>query len=98
MVLLLILMEAFSAKEVVVEIITEDDVIKVIQEALELSGHELSIDSVADDIPAWDSLGHLSILSSLDKNFDGKCASIKGLATVDSIKGIIQLLKDNALM
>ena len=77
---------------------TEEDVIKVIQEALELSDGDISIDSVADEIPDWDSLGHLAILSNLDEYFEGKVASIEELATVDNIKDLLQLLKDNSLI
>ena len=77
---------------------TEEDVIKVIQEALELSDGDISIDSVADEIPDWDSLGHLAILSNLDEYFEGKVASIEELAEVDNIKDLLQLLKDNSLI
>ena len=77
---------------------TEEDVIRVIQETLELSDGVISIESVADEIPDWDSLGHLAILSNLDKHFEGKVASIQELATVDNIKDLLQLLKDNSLI
>ena len=77
---------------------TEEDVIRVIQETLELSDGDISIDSVADEIPDWDSLGHLAILSNLDEYFEGKVASIEELAEVDNIKDLLQLLKDNSLI
>jgi len=77
---------------------TEEDVIRVIQETLELSDGVISIESVADEIPEWDSLGHLAILSNLDKHFEGQVASIQELASVDNIKDLIKILHDNSLI
>ena len=76
----------------------ENDVLKCIQDSLEYSDGVITIDTVAIDIETWDSLGHLSILSNLDKEFEGKVASIKELARAESVKEILQLLKENSLI
>ena len=43
-----------------------------------------------DDIPEWDSLGHLTILSYLDELTDGNAAEINGLGSMESLNDIWQ--------
>ena len=76
----------------------ENDVLKCIQDSLECTDGVITIDTVATDIETWNSLGHLSILSNLDKEFEGKVASIKMLARAESVKEILQLLNENSLI
>ena len=77
---------------------TEDFIVKLIQQALELPEGAVSLESLSDQVPGWDSLGHLAILSNLDQHFDGKVASIEELATVNNVKDIIKILKQNELI
>ena len=74
----------------------KQDIINVIAKALEVEG--LTIKSSVNNIDEWDSLGHLSILVALDKEFDGKLASISDKATADSIEKIILILEKNNLI
>ncbi len=76
----------------------ESDVIKIIGNALKLENIELNEDSSVDNIDEWDSLGHLGVLVALDKAFDGKIASIKEIATADSVGKILQVLKANSFL
>ena len=46
----------------------------------------------------WDSLGHLDLLVSLDKLFDGMVAPLKDLSTAKSAKEVINILRENALI
>ena len=50
-----------------------------------------------NEIPEWDSIGHLTILSSLDKATKGKSAEIKGLGNQKSLKKIWEILKKRGL-
>ncbi|MCX5696444.1 MAG: acyl carrier protein [Candidatus Omnitrophica bacterium] len=77
---------------------TEKDVLNIIQSALNLKNKSITINSSISNTTEWDSLGHLSILSTLDKLFKGKIGKIKELAAANSVKKIIQLLKNNKLM
>ena len=43
-------------------------------------------------------MGHLSILSNMDKFFDGKIAPIREMATADSVRKILKILKENSLI
>ena len=76
----------------------KNEVLKIIQESLELSEEEITVDSTMENVEVWDSLAQLGILSNLDKHFNGRIASIKELADADSIEKIIQLLTDNSII
>ncbi len=78
--------------------ISEKEVLGSIQEALNIEGKKIILDSSVEDVPEWDSLGHLSVLTALDKLFEGKIAGIKELASADSVKKIIQILHSNSLI
>lgn len=78
--------------------VSEKDILKIIHDALNLNKKNITINTTMKDIEKWDSLGHLGILAALDKFFDGKIANIKEMATVDSVKKIIKILRNNSLM
>ena len=44
-------------------------VIRIIGDSLEVSEDQLSEDTAIGDIPEWNSLGHIIIISSLEKEF-----------------------------
>ena len=75
-----------------------DKIKQIIAEVLELGEREISDDDGRETIQEWDSLGHLSILSALDKEFNGKVASIESLAGVKTIKEIVQILGKEGLL
>ena len=74
----------------------KEEVVQIISKALEVD--KISIDSSVSNTEEWDSLGHLSILVSLDKRFDGGVAGIKEMAAVDSVRSVLKILKDNNLI
>lgn len=78
--------------------VSENEVLEVIKNALNIKGGGLTLESSIEDVEEWDSLGHLGILSALDKFFEGKIASIKEIAAVDSIQKILRILKNNSLI
>lgn len=47
----------------------EQKVIEIIAESLEVSINQISEDTAIGDIPEWNSLGHIVIISSLEKEF-----------------------------
>ena len=79
------------------ERLREGDVLKIIQNALNIKEECVTVDSTMDDLEEWDSLGHLSILVTLDKRLNGRVAAIKDIATAASVREILQILKDNSL-
>ena len=74
----------------------EEEIIGIIAKSLEVG--EININSSVENTEEWDSLGHLSILVSLDKRFNGEVAGIKKMANIDSVKSILNVLKNNNLI
>ena len=74
---------------------TEEEVLKIVEKALELEKGTMNINSNPNNVSEWDSLGHLNILMSLDKRLDGKASSLSELAKAMSVKKIISVLKNN---
>jgi acyl carrier protein len=73
----------------------ENEILEMIARSLEVHNGKITMDSCMDNVEEWDSLGHLSILVSLDKKFNGKLAGIKKMSTANSIKAIFKILKNN---
>ena len=61
-------------------------------------GESLSEDSTTQNSENWDSLGHLSILTTLSKVTDGKSDLIPEISNVQSIQEILLLLGDAKLL
>ena len=76
----------------------EKDVLDAIQDALGLEAGQLTIDTTTQDIKEWDSIGHLGVLTKLDKLFDGKVAAIQELADADSLQKIVVILREHSLI
>ena len=76
----------------------EKSIAILIAKALKIESNLISINSSAENVEEWDSLGHLSILQALDQHFDGKAANLKELASTNSVKDILSLLKKNSLL
>jgi hypothetical protein len=75
--------------------ISTDDVLAVASKSL---GCDISIDSSMDNVSEWDSLGHLSILSSLDEITDGKAGDLNGLGATRSVREIVGVLRVAGLL
>lgn len=77
---------------------SKDDVISTIETALELEKGSLKIDTSMGSIEQWDSLGHLTILSSLDILFDGLIGPISNISEAQSVEEILKILIENKLI
>ena len=78
--------------------VTEDQVLEAITQVLELKNGELQKTSALGDFDSWDSLGHLDILSTLDRLFNGQLGSVNEMASADSVDKIIDALRANSLI
>ena len=78
--------------------IIKNELLNLIAKALELPDGSIDDNSSGDNIEAWDSLGHLSILVLLDKRVDGKASKISDLAVATSVKRISKILTDEGMM
>ena len=70
-------------------------IIELISSALEDTS--ISIESTNENVTAWDSLGHLSILSALDGATNGKVSEIRDFNDVSSVIQIVRLFKKHNL-
>ena len=77
---------------------TDSDIVRIIEESLEMDTGTLDLETMAEEVEAWDSLGHLNILANLDKHFDGRIAGLREIASADSIPKILAVLKHAALL
>ncbi|MBU1932053.1 acyl carrier protein [Patescibacteria group bacterium] len=75
-----------------------EEIFRIIEKALELDAGTVGIDDSMDTISKWDSLGLLSILSALEQRYGGKVAAIEDLASVKSVKEIVDLLKRESII
>lgn len=54
--------------------------------------------SSIENTPEWDSLGHLSILSSLDERTSGAASDLDSIAEADSIEKLVNILSSSSLL
>ena len=66
-----------------------------IADALEVDKSLITEDSTSKDLEEWDSLGHISIMSFLDKQFNEITERVPDFASATSVREIDKLLKDN---
>jgi acyl carrier protein len=76
---------------------TEKDLFKLIKTCLKTS-KKIDIKSASRNIEEWDSLGQLSILTTLDKRFKNKATKLTKLATAETVKDIVSILKKAKLI
>ncbi len=68
---------------------------KIIEVIKKVTKNKIDINSSSKNTNNWDSLAQLNILTMLDDKLDGKIFTIKEMASADSVKKIILLLKKN---
>jgi len=71
---------------------TQSEAIILIAQLFEESPERLSPETARDEIPAWDSLGVLTLLASLDRDFgiqltDGE---VEGMRKIDDVLEILR--------
>tara|TARA_B100000925_G_C21841927_1_gene401909 strand:+ start:61 stop:303 length:243 start_codon:yes stop_codon:yes gene_type:complete len=77
--------------------ISEQDLKKIISKSLNVKLNKINDESNSNKMEEWDSLGQLSIISSLDKKFKGKI-NLSKVASMYSYKEIKIFLKKKLAM
>jgi len=72
--------------------ISEQDVMQLIAEALELPVSAVRLQTRAADLPEWDSMGVLSILSVLDR--EGIKCEIGNADALQSVAGVLEMVRE----
>lgn len=73
----------------------ENKLIEIVAEALEIDQDEASNDIMLDPEDNWDSIAMLSVIASIDEEFDIQLDGDE-LAACTSVSQILNLLKDNS--
>ena len=69
----------------------KNDIFKIIKSSLKTK-KKIDIKSNSKNVPDWDSLGQLTILTSLDRKFKNKTSKLNKLSTATSVKEIVSIL------
>jgi acyl carrier protein len=77
---------------------TEQDVLSVIEKSLEVPSGTIDLDTVAESMEEWDSIGHLGILTALDSFFEGGIANVSEIGEATSIPKILDALRKHSLI
>ncbi len=72
--------------------INENQVISIVAQALEVEPNLVTIDTKSSDIPEWDSLGHLAILSKISEEIGDQYNESQELASSSSVREIFNCL------
>ncbi len=76
---------------------TEKDLIQLVKKSLKTK-QKIDINSNSNNVEEWDSVGQLILLSNLDKKLKGATSNISQIATANSVKKILSILKRNKLV
>jgi acyl carrier protein len=82
-------------KKIIIGYIMENKLIEIVAEALEIDQDEASNDIMLDPEDNWDSIAMLSVIASIDEEFDIQLDGDE-LAACTSVSQILNLLKDNS--
>ena len=75
--------------------LTLKTVIELITRALEVAPGIIQESTRASEVEEWDSLGHISILSEIDKSYNNITERCPDLASANSVKEIYESLCDS---
>ena len=67
--------------------------IALVAKALEISEHEVSIESNSSDIEEWDSLGHIQVMMEIQNYYGEGYVENPDLAAATSVSEIFDILK-----
>ena len=73
-----------------------NDVLKKVREIFErafgIDPHSVSLETNPDGIPAWDSVGHLSLVALLEEGFEIRF-DVDDLSGMDSVRAIVRIIE-----
>ena len=82
-------------KKFIIGFIMENKLIEIVAEALEIDQDDARNDLILDPEDNWDSIAMLSVIASIDEEFDVQLDGDE-LAACRSLSQILNLLKDNS--
>ena len=85
-------MQKFDRVGLTMTNINEAELLIGISDALEVEPSSITISTVSTEVEEWDSLGHIAIMSYLDKSFEEITERVPEFASATSVKEIFDLL------
>ena len=71
----------------------EQRIFNIIAKCIEVSTDDLSEETAIGDFPKWDSLGHMVIISELEKEFSIKF-DMESIIEIEDISDIIEVVEE----
>lgn len=71
---------------------------EIIEESITIDKVDINEKTSTENTEGWDSLGHITLLSALDEETEGKSADIPDLAQVSTVGDLIKCLQKNNLL
>ncbi len=68
-------------------------VIRIVSESLNISADDLDIESMFGDIPEWDSLKHVTMITRVETDFD-LVFDVDQITEIECIEDIIDLVEE----
>lgn len=65
---------------------------EIFEELFDVDPHSVSLETKASDIPAWDSVGHLSLCGILEESFEIRF-DVSDLGEVNSVRAIVSIVE-----
>ncbi len=65
---------------------------KAFNSAFELNGQRITLDTAPGDIAAWDSMGHVTLASSLEQEFHVNL-DVDDLMAMENVREIVRILE-----
>lgn len=65
---------------------------EVLKRLFDVDPHSVSLEAEASDIPAWDSVGHLSLCGVLDEVFEIRLGANE-MAEINSVRAIVSVIE-----
>jgi acyl carrier protein len=69
---------------------------KIIREVFDIEAETIDENWTSDDIPDWDSVGHLNLIMEVEKEFNIKI-EIEEMFEVEKLKDIVKILEKKNL-
>ena len=73
---------------------TEDKIIEIISSVLDIPESEINADMAFSDIPEWDSLIHVHIISAIEEEF-GFNFTLDMMMDIETIRDVIEIVEKN---
>lgn len=73
---------------------TEEIIIEIISTVLDIPESDLNVDMAFSDIPEWDSLNHVHIISTIEEEF-GFRFSLDMMMDIETIRDVVDIVEEN---